>query len=333
MVGKKFYMVKWFAGEPGSGADKAFIEIYKALKDETEIDAILVERFGHKKGTNRLKSFLSEIYINFKKNLFVFKLIKEGNDVYAGSPVGTFEYLQPPPRVPKNNVKGFQRMTPFFFGSMYRMLRFGINNLKVVIYASQYAMDNYRIKKDGCIERIVLPGILVDLPVVNIMEKEDIILTIARINRDKNLEAIGTILEKLPYAHYLIGFSDNPVYLDWLRKKLTKTIIIPNATEEQKDDLLRRAKILLHPAMYETAPVVFMEAMSYGVIPIAHKSGGAIEIVQNNFLFENAEEAKRKIEFFMHNYNAELAEGLTSVAGRFTVDRFHKDIVDAIKSM
>ena len=140
------------------------------------------------------------------------------------------------------------------------------------------------------------------------------------------------ILDNLSYAHYLIGFSDDPVYLNQLRKKLTKTIIIPNATEEQKYDLLRKAKILLHPAIYETAGLVLTEAMSYGVIPIAHRSGGSIEIVPNDFLFENTEDAKRKIEFFMHNYNAELVDRFTSIAGRFTVDRFHKDFVDIIKS-
>ena len=326
----KFYMIKWFFGAPKTGGDRVFMEIYNSIKDVPEIEVILIEKFTFMRSPNKLTLLFNFIYNNLKKNLYISKLVREGFEVYAGSPVGTFEYQQPFPIV-SGGIRGIsEKIKQTFRTLIYKILQLGINNLRIVIYASQYAMENYRFKKKGLIEEIILPGMLFCTPEINFGNKEDLILTISRISREKNLEVLETILDGLSYTHYLLGFCDDLKYLERLKRKLTKTIIIPNATEEEKNDLLKRAKILLHTATYDTAPLVLSEAMANGVIPIAHKSGGSSEIVPMEFLYDDFLSAKKKVSYFLINYNRKIGEDLISMSKKFTVERFHQNIRESL---
>ncbi|GGA88970.1 hypothetical protein GCM10008015_31860 [Flavobacterium palustre] len=61
--------------------------------------------------------------------------------------------------------------------------------------------------------------------------------------------------------------------------------------ENQIIELYRKIDLLLLPSVYEGFPMVIMEAMSYGVIPIATDVGGISEHLQNNtngILIENS---------------------------------------------
>ncbi len=49
-------------------------------------------------------------------------------------------------------------------------------------------------------------------------------------------------------------------------------IIIP---EEVKVDILRRAKIYLHPMKYEHFEIAVVKAMAASLVPVVHKSGGS----------------------------------------------------------
>lgn len=332
MTKAKFYMIKWFPGSPRTGGDRVFMEIYNAIKDIPEVDVRLVEGFESSRDPNKIKLLLNLIFIHTRKNLYTFKLVKEGYEVYAGSSAGTFEYVQPFPVSTTGTAGKLQKVVATFRELTYKVLQLGINNLRIVIYASQYAQKNFKIEKKGLVEEVILPGMLSNIPNVNLENKEDLILTISRISRGKNLEMLGTMLKGVSYQHYLIGYCDDNVYLNKLRNKLPKTTIIPNASEEQKRDLLKKAKILLHAALYDTAPSVLSEAMAFAAIPIAHKSGGAPEIVPNEFLFDDFHSANEKINYFLRNYNPSIAEKLTSISKQFNVEKFRENIRNSIES-
>ena len=78
----------------------------------------------------------------FVRNRLSIRYVKRGYEVYSWSHAGTIEIIQPPPSHTK-----IQKI----FGAYYRFFdiisRFGSDNLKVVIYVTQFTMDNHRVRK------------------------------------------------------------------------------------------------------------------------------------------------------------------------------------------
>jgi glycosyltransferase involved in cell wall biosynthesis len=104
-------------------------------------------------------------------------------------------------------------------------------------------------------------------------DKENIVVIISRIVQDKNLEKLKHILDNIDCEHYLIGFAPNVDYLNNIKRLLPKSTIITNATEQEKNEVLKKSKIFLNTSEEESFGLVFTETMSYGLIPIAHNSG------------------------------------------------------------
>jgi len=116
-------------------------------------------------------------------------------------------------------------------------------------------------------------------------DKENIIVTVSRIASEKKLEIIIKIKEYIPYEHYLIAFSTDLLCLEKLKNQVKKTKIIINASEDVKNEYLRRAKIFLKTSENESFSLVIIEAMAYGVLPIAHDSGVPRKILPREFLY------------------------------------------------
>ena len=161
--------------------------------------------------------------------------------------------------------------------------------------------------------------------------KENIIVTVSRIHPDKKLEKLAEILEGLNYKHYLIGFEYNRNYTDKLKNLLPNSEFIINATEEQKNNILKRAKIFLNTSEYDIFLLTIPEALSYGLVPIAHNSGGLAEYLQRDFLYNNNKEAKEKVKIFMENYNFDLFTKIRNEAKKFTLKEFEKNLIDIIE--
>ena len=98
-------------------------------------------------------------------------------------------------------------------------------------------------------------------------EKEyDTILQIAKQRPQLKFELIGGVAE------------DKISYLDSLKNKASENVTFHvNATENQKMEILKRSKILLHSFKGEHFGIALIEAMSAGLIPISHNSGAAKE--------------------------------------------------------
>jgi glycosyltransferase involved in cell wall biosynthesis len=86
--------------------------------------------------------------------------------------------------------------------------------------------------------------------------------------------------------------------------------ILPNASEWQKIELLRRAKIYLHPMKYEHFGISVVEAMAAGLIPVVHRSGGPwtdiVEFGKYGFGFRDEDEAISIIENTLELKGTEL---------------------------
>jgi glycosyltransferase involved in cell wall biosynthesis len=86
--------------------------------------------------------------------------------------------------------------------------------------------------------------------------------------------------------------------------------ILINASEELKMEILKKAKIYLHPTKYEHFGIAVVEAMAAGLIPIVHKSGGPwtdiVEFGNYGFGFSSLEEAEYIIQSLTHLSEGEL---------------------------
>ena len=95
--------------------------------------------------------------------------------------------------------------------------RAGKNNLRIVVYASNYTKEKYKINKKDIKEYVVYPSTIENIPDVNFSLKENIIVTVSRIIPDKKLEKLAEILGGLNFKHYFIGFEYNRNYTDKLK--------------------------------------------------------------------------------------------------------------------
>ena len=210
--------------------------------------------------------------------------------------------------------------------------RFGRDNRKLVIYNSTFTMDKFRVVKKNGLERVLLPGILKNVPQLDYGDKkEQIVITISRISPEKNLESLENILRGIECRHFIIGYCSDFKYLNYLRSLLPNSKIIPNGTEEEKYNLLKKARILIHPSINEPAGMVYMEAMSYGVIPIAHDSGGTREIVPETYRYKNSEEANLKIKLYLNDYDENLLSSLQELSKKFTEDSFKRNLLSIME--
>ena len=112
-----------------------------------------------------------------------------------------------------------------------------------------------------------------------IPQKEyDTILQIAKERPQLKFELIGGVTE------------DNISYLNRLKNKASKNVTFHvNATENQKMEILKKSKILIHSFKGEHFGIALIEAMSAGLIPVSHNSGAAKEdnIVEEKFRYND----------------------------------------------
>ncbi len=111
--------------------------------------------------------------------------------------------------------------------------------------------------------------------------RENIVLTISRIDEDKGLEIVPQIASQLKDTRFVIlGTVSSQRYFQRLlgmikQLNVEETVkLIPNASHEVKRILLSKCKVFLHPMRYEHFGISPVEAMSAGLALVVNKSGG-----------------------------------------------------------
>ena len=149
-------------------------------------------------------------------------------------------------------------------------------------------------------------------------EKEyDTILQIAKQRPQLKFELIGGVAE------------DKISYLNSLKKKASKNVTFRvNATENQKMEILKRLKILLHSFKGEHFGIALIEAMSAGLIPISHNSGAAKEdnIVEEKFRYNDLDSALNCLDRAVSEWNLDKASQLRQFAENFSMENYNKNL-------
>ncbi len=322
----RIVIFKLFMGEARTGADRYLISLIEMLSKKFDVE--VRECFPIKfKNHRRLFSIISIPASIVCTNIETFKLLKSGYQVLSGYLSGSI-YIQQ--SFNQNELTPRFNLLFKYYSLIDYFSRFGKNNTRLIIYVSNFVKENCRLKKKGINEYVIYPSIIDDIPDSKYSDKEDIIVTVSRIASEKKLDKILKIMENLPYPHYLIGFSTDRLYLEKLRTQLKKTKIILDAPEDVKNDYLRRAKIFLNTSENEPFGLVIVEAMAYGVLPIAHKSGGPSEILPREFLYSDEKDAEELIKKYMAEYNEKIYNEMRQRAREFTKDKVEHKLYQAI---
>jgi alpha-1,2-mannosyltransferase len=152
-----------------------------------------------------------------------------------------------------------------------------------------------------------------------IPQKEyDTILQIAKERPQLKFELIGGVTE------------DNISYFNRLKNKASKNVTFHvNATVNQKMEILKRSKILIHSFKGEHFGIALIEAMSAGIIPVSHNSGAAKEdnIVEERFRYnDDIDSALACIDRAVSEWNLDKALQLRQYAQNFSMENYNKNL-------
>jgi len=178
-------------------------------------------------------------------------------------------------------------------------------------------------------------------------ERQNIVLTIARISPEKMLHVIPQIAAYTKDAQFIIIGAESGsthVVLRKLKKNIAKygvedrIRLVLNAPEHVKMRLLSEAKVYLHTMPNEHFGISVIEAMAAGLVPVVHRSGGPwLDILggvqgRYGFSYSNPEEAGELISQLIHDDGLlrEVSERAVERARLFSFNSFKNKFIRII---
>ena len=178
--------------------------------------------------------------------------------------------------------------------------------------------------------------------------RRNIVLTISRLMEEKNLDLLPKLIKLVPDAKFIVlGSTDrlSNKYVETLTKEAGRLgvnerfEIKPNSGESEKLSLLSQAKVYLHTMRNEHFGMSIVEAMSAGLVPVVHKSGGPwIDILQETqgrygYAYNNLEEAAEFITKVLHEekLRVQLSGRAAKRAEHFDLRFFQKNILTIVR--
>ena len=159
------------------------------------------------------------------------------------------------------------------------------------------------------------------------------VCSLGRFVPEKEYETILQIAKQRPHLKFeLIGgvAEDKISYLNSLKNKASENVTFHvNATENQKIEILKRSKILLHSFKGEHFGIALIEAMSAGLIPISHNSGAPKEdnLVEEKYRYnDDIDSALNCLDKAVSEWNLDKASQLRKFAQNFSKENYNKNL-------
>lgn len=180
---------------------------------------------------------------------------------------------------------------------------------------------------------VLYPPINVEkyLPLSQNKSREDLVVTISRISPEKNLSIVLEVAREVKNVKFVIlgSIGLQSYYLSLLKMLKTSKLedrvkIVTNAPENVKMEILKRAKIYLHPMKYEHFGIAIVEAMASGLVPIVHRSGGPwtdiVEFGKYGLGFDHVEDLTNKLHYLLTDQDCwkELASKVAEKVHQFS---------------
>ena len=167
---------------------------------------------------------------------------------------------------------------------------------------------------------------------IKIEQDTKTVCSLARFVPEKEYDTILQIAKERPQLKFeLIGgvAEDNISYLNRLKNAASENVTFHvNATENQKIEILKRAKILIHSFKGEHFGIALIEAMSAGIIPVSHNSGAAKDdnIVEEQFRYNDLDSALNCLDKAVSEWNLDKALQLRQYAQNFSTENYNKNL-------
>jgi len=176
-----------------------------------------------------------------------------------------------------------------------------------------------------------------DLP---LNEKKNWVCTLSRFSPEKRHEIVLEIAKQLPNIEFHLIGNTIPSKWSYLTHLMQKARPLSNvhfhidAPVQEKCEILKNSKVLLHTMYGEQFGISLVEALSSGTIPIPNDSGGAKEdgFIPSEFRWKTIEDAVNIIHRYIHEWNVSLAKKLREESKKFGQENFQRNIIDLIES-
>ncbi len=177
------------------------------------------------------------------------------------------------------------------------------------------------------------PPCPIELYVGRTSRREDLVISVGRIVREKRIHLFIEIARKLPTVKFIVIGSvadENSDYYRWLESRSPENVSFVLAPLRKVKDILTRAKVYVHSAENEHFGITIVEAMAAGCVPVVHDSGGPREIVSEDvgYRWSKVDEAAKQIAQILGDdvLRETLSKAAASRAMLFSPEHFEKRI-------
>jgi len=163
-------------------------------------------------------------------------------------------------------------------------------------------------------------------------KRKDVVCSLARFVPEKGYDVILEVARRLPNVQFeLIGSANRDMdsYSNKLMNIATRNVKFHlNATIEEKLDVLKKSKVLLHGFVGEHFGIAIVEAKSAGITPVTHDSGAAKEdgLVEQRFRYTDINGAIRAVNDALLSWDHQQAQRLRESARIFSPQSFNEKI-------
>ena len=170
-----------------------------------------------------------------------------------------------------------------------------------------------------------------------ILEKprEDLVVTIARFGRGKNVELVPEIanITSNSIRFVLIGLAHDTSVVRAVESRVrrlgleNRLLIITDASRKEIKSYLSKAKVYLHTTRMEHFGISIVEAMAMGCLPVVHNSGGAPEFVPDRYRYNSVQAAAQTIEYAIGGWSKKEARKMMKISEQFSEANYSKRFI------
>lgn len=178
----------------------------------------------------------------------------------------------------------------------------------------------------------------VDIPKVSIIKYKvsdaDYYVTVSRLGKAKHIDLLIQSSNVHKFKLKIVGKGRD---LEFLKSLAGESVeFITNASDQERDELLKNAKAFLFASVDEEFGIAPIEAMAFGTPVIAYDSGGLKETVKNGingFLYnelstESLLRAIKKLEELSSEVFLDMRKASRKESEKYSFERFKREIVD-----
>lgn len=162
---------------------------------------------------------------------------------------------------------------------------------------------------------------------------EEYYVTVSRLGKAKHIDLLIQTANVHKFKLKIVGKGRD---LEFLRSLAGESVeFITNASDQERDELLKNAKAFLFASVDEEFGIAPVEAMGFGTPVIAYDSGGLKETVKqgtNGFLFaelssDSLYEEIKKLESLSDEKYLEMRESARKESEKYSFERFKKEVL------